>query len=221
MTPCDVFKQDCPEGEKCSAYNEGGGSSWNATKCVPVNGDGQAGEPCTVEGSAVTGLDDCARGAMCCDVDDMNHGTCVGLCTGTPESPKCMDEEKFYCALCDDCVLNLCLPTCEPLAEDCPNGHLCIPVADTFSCALDVSGAEGQAFDPCEFANACDPGLSCLTSSSATECDPNETGCCLPFCDVTDPNAACPGVGQACVSFYDGGVAPPKFAKVGVCVLPG
>ncbi len=53
VTPCDVFKQDCPEGEKCSAYADDGGTSWNASKCVPVNGDGQPGEPCTVEGSAL------------------------------------------------------------------------------------------------------------------------------------------------------------------------
>ena len=36
----------------------------------------------------------------------------------------------------------------------------------------------------------------------------------------SDPNVTCPGVGQACVSLYEQGMAPPEFAKVGICMLP-
>ena len=217
---CDLFKQDCPEGEKCSAYAEGGGSSWNATGCVPVGGDGQPGEPCTVQGGGTSGLDDCAKGVMCWGVDETDHGTCVALCTGTEAAPVCSDEENFKCATCDDCLLTLCLPACDPLSQDCAGGGLCMPVGDTFVCVFDASGDEGQVLDPCEFANTCDAGLLCLHSSAATECDDNSAGCCLPFCDVTDPNVVCPGVGQACVSLYEEGMAPPKYEKVGICMLP-
>jgi hypothetical protein len=47
---CDPFLQDCPEGEKCVSYASSGGS-WDANKCVPVLGDGAAGEPCSYGGT--------------------------------------------------------------------------------------------------------------------------------------------------------------------------
>lgn len=50
VRPCTMLEQDCPKCEKCAAYAEGAGSSWNAAKCVPVQGDGQAGDPCTAAG---------------------------------------------------------------------------------------------------------------------------------------------------------------------------
>ena len=97
---------------------------------------------------------------------------------------------------------------------------LCIFTGEDFVCVLDASGDEGQVFDPCEFGNACDAGLLCRNSSVAAECDQNAGGCCLPFCDVTDPGLVCPGVGQVCMSLYEEGMAPPEFAKVGICEVP-
>ena len=215
---CDTFTQDCPEGEKCAPYAEGGGSSWNATKCVPVTGDGQPGEPCTSMGGGVSGLDDCAEGVMCWDVDDMNQGYCVGMCTGSESRPICPGGSP--CATTGDGILNLCLPHCDPLIQDCLGNDLCIPVGDTFVCADDGSGDEGQVFDPCEFANACDKGLLCLNPIAAEECDKNAGGCCMPFCDLVDPNVVCPGVGTSCVSLYEKGMAPEEYKNVGICVLP-
>ena len=110
---------------------------------------------------------------------------------------------------------------CNPLGQECADGDVCIPNNDIFICAFDASGEEGQVFDPCEFVNACDVGLLCVNSSAATECDANAGGCCLPICDLSDPNVACPGVGQECLSLYGEGMAPPEYAKVGICVLPG
>ena len=48
---CDLWEQDCPEGEKCNPWANDGGASWNALRCVPIdpNPDG-VGEPCTVSG---------------------------------------------------------------------------------------------------------------------------------------------------------------------------
>lgn len=218
VDPCDVFAQDCPEGEKCAAYAEGGGGSWDATKCVPVTGDGQAGDSCMTMGGGVSGLDDCAKGVMCWDVDENNQGICVTLCTGSQAAPVC--PEGFSCASTGNGVINLCLPSCDPLTQECPGDDLCIPVNDTFVCVFDASGEEGQLFDACEFANACDKGLLCLNPSAAKECDPNAGGCCMPFCDLSDPNAVCPGVGTSCLSLYGEGQAPPKFENVGICVLP-
>ena len=57
---CDVWTQDCPPGQKCMPWADNGSSSWNATKCSPVDANpGKEGDPCTVEGSAVSGVDSC------------------------------------------------------------------------------------------------------------------------------------------------------------------
>jgi hypothetical protein len=80
MHECDTFVQDCPPGEKCTVWASDGGSSWNATKCVAVVDDPSGpSEPCHVELSAVSGLDDCERGAPCWDVDPKTGST--------PEAP--------------------------------------------------------------------------------------------------------------------------------------
>jgi hypothetical protein len=213
---CDPWAQDCKEGEKCSAYADNGGNSWNNTKCVPVAEEaGVPGDPCTVEGSGVSGFDSCAKGAMCWDVDPMtNKGACIDLCDGTPDAPLC--ESGFACAIAND-VLNLCLPDCDPLAQDCANDNLCIPSGEGFVCVLDASNEEGQAFDPCEYGNACDKGLYCMDPAYGSECDAAAGGCCLPFCDLSAPD--CPGAGQVCLAWYEEGTAPPGFEDVGICGL--
>lgn len=214
---CDQWAQDCDDGEKCSAYADDGSNAWNNTKCVAVMDDpGVPGDVCTVEGSGVSGVDSCEKGAMCWDVDvDTGLGHCIALCTGTPEAPVC--DAGFECAIAND-VLNLCLPVCDPLAQDCVGDDVCIPNVDKFVCVLDASGDEGQTFDPCEYGNACDPGLLCLDPSAASECDAAAGGCCLPFCDLTAPD--CPGVGQDCEAFYTQGTAPPGYEAIGFCALP-
>ena len=216
---CDVFLQDCPEGMKCAARGDGGGGQWNSTVCTPVTGDGAPGEPCIAE-EGLSGADDCRKGAMCWDVDkETQLGTCVELCTGSPRSPICSDEAGSHCTITNDGVLNLCLPVCDPLMQGCASDDLCVPADDNFVCVPDASGEDGQSFDPCEVANACDAGLLCMNTWAATECDPNAGGCCLPFCDLSDPNVACPGAGQSCVPFHED-MPPPGLMNVGVCSLP-
>jgi hypothetical protein len=216
---CDNFAQDCPSGYKCSAYAEGGGNSWNALKCVPVmEGAVGVGEACFVEGNGVSGIDNCELGAYCWETDAENKGVCVGLCSGSPEAPVC--PPKSICAIWGSGILNLCLGTCDPLTLDCvQSGDVCISTGDTFICVLDASGEEAQAHDPCEYANSCDPGLACVNSTAAVECDPAVSGCCEPFCDLSEPNL-CPGQGQVCTPWFEQGQAPEGYEKVGVCALP-
>ena len=77
---CDVFAQDCKGAdEKCTAWAEGGGGAWNATKCVKETGKKIAGDVCTTEGGGVSGMDDCAKGNMCWNVNDKNEGICGAL----------------------------------------------------------------------------------------------------------------------------------------------
>jgi len=94
---CDLFAQDCPDGEKCMPWANDGGDHWNATRCSPINGDaGVSGDDCTAEGSGVSGLDDCELGSMCWDVDDMNMGTCVDMCVGHAGDPICPPNTWCY-----------------------------------------------------------------------------------------------------------------------------
>ncbi|MCY1060929.1 ribulose phosphate epimerase [Nannocystis sp. SCPEA4] len=222
-TECDLWTEDCPEGQKCMPYANDGGSAWNATKCVPIVRDpDQFGEPCQAIGSGVSGEDTCDKHLMCWDLDlDTLQGTCTAMCIGSPDAPDC-EAPNTTCALSGDGVLILCIPNCDPLKQDCPAGDACIssPYAGDFVCVLDVSGEEGQVFDPCDYANACDPGLNCLDATLADECDPQGgVGCCLPFCDTSLANT-CPGQGLECVPWFEEGFAPPGLENVGICALP-
>jgi hypothetical protein len=215
---CDVFKQDCDPGQKCTAWAEGGGGAWNATKCVDITGDGAPGEPCTTIGGGVSGMDDCRLGAMCWDVNIENQGVCIALCTGTPDAPVC--PPKSRCAIGQEGILNLCIPTCDPLLQDCPGDDLCIPNGDSFLCVLDASGEMGAINDPCEFANACDQGLVCLnTAIASAACQQGLQGCCQPFCKF--PDSPCPNPDQECLQWFDPMMEfPPEYENVGICAIP-
>ena len=215
---CDVFKQDCDLGQKCTAWAEGGGGAWNATKCVDITGDGAPGEPCMTMGGGASGIDDCRLGAMCWDVNAENQGICVALCTGTEDAPIC--PAKFDCAISSEGTLNLCLFRCDPLLQDCPGDELCIPTGDKFICVLDASGETGAVNDPCEFANACDDGLVCLNTASASiACQQGSQGCCQPFCKF--PGSPCPNPDQECLQWFDPMMEiPDGYEHIGVCAIP-
>ncbi len=224
---CNVWTQNCPPGEKCTAWADDGGSSWNATKCVPVlENPKQPGEPCMVTDSGVSGLDDCELGSMCWDVGEELMGTCVAQCTGSEMEPMCQDPATV-CAIYNEGVLNLCLDRCDPLTGDCPDPNdLCLPASledpDGFLCIVDASGDGGQVHTPCTFANSCDAGLLCRPAASASECDQQAGSCCEPVCDLTvpDPDSQCTGVGQKCVAFFMPDMAPEGDEDVGVCAVP-
>ncbi|HWB80595.1 MAG TPA: ribulose phosphate epimerase [Nannocystaceae bacterium] len=220
---CDVWAQDCPEGEKCMPWANDGGGSWNATRCSPLDpAPAQPGDECSVEGSGVSGIDNCDLGVMCWDVDENNMGTCVPFCMGTEANPVCEDPNTS-CTIANEGTLILCLPNCDPLLQDCTEGNACYPVDDAFVCGPDASGEMGLFGDACEFINVCDPGLFCANADIVPNCA-GASGCCSSFCDLTDPDATanCPGNagGQECVPWYEEGQAPPGFDDVGACGIP-
>lgn len=221
---CDAWSQDCPEGEKCTPWANDGGPAWNSLRCTPLaENPGQEGDDCLVEGSGVSGIDDCGIGLFCWNADESGQGTCVQQCTGSAEAPIC-DNPDNSCVIANDGVLTLCLPECDPLVQDCAEGEACYGAGDAFACVPDASGEDaGDYGDPCEFTNACDPGLFCGSAEVVPECA-GSAGCCSEFCDLggPEPDAQCSGsgLGQVCEPWYAEGQAPPGGDLIGACVVP-
>lgn len=213
---CEVMEQDCPRGQKCNAWANDGGNAWNATRCFPIDADPDAvGEPCTVEGSGVSGVDSCDGGSICWGVDARTQeGECVPYCTGTPSAPTCEDASRI-CNIAGSGVLALCLAGCDPLdARACHGGASCLPIDTAFGCVPDASGRAGAAFDTCEYLNACDPGLICVDATVVGACEPGAARCCTPFCDLTAPVCPEPTV---CAPYFEEGSATPGYESLGVC----
>lgn len=219
---CSVWDQDCGEGEKCSAWANDGGTAWNATRCVPLDPNpAQPGDPCTVEGSGISGIDTCDVSSMCWDVDpETNEGTCVAFCTGSENAPVC-DNPTTSCSIANEGVLILCLPTCDPILQDCAEGQACYPIDDSFVCAPDASGEDaGADNDPCEYINACDQGNICVNPEIVDGCPAGSGGCCQAVCDLSDPMATGCTANETCEPWFEEGNVPPGYEDVGVCALP-
>ncbi|MEM7157062.1 MAG: ribulose phosphate epimerase [Myxococcota bacterium] len=214
---CDPMVQDCPAGEKCMWWANDGGSAWNSTRCSPIYADpDEVGEPCEVEGNGVSGIDSCELGAMCWNLDpETNEGTCVGLCTGDESNPTCADPSM----ICEGRGPYLCLPTCCPIEQDCPDGQACYPVSHRFSCAPDASGDMGSFGDPCEFINVCNPGLLCIGAYAVPDCE-GSAGCCSAFCEVGSSSCSLLHPDLECMPWYEEDQAPPGLDTIGACAVP-
>lgn len=218
---CDLWTRECPRGTKCMPSTIDDGHTWNTVRCTPLARDpAQVDEPCTVEGSSVSGIDDCEAHAMCWYVDgETLMGTCVAMCTGSARDPTCEDGSR--CSIRDYVIL--CPGTCDPLLQDCPYSMTaCYPTDDGFYCVADASGDDGELGDACEYINVCAPGLFCATAQVVPGCA--TSGCCAAFCDLSTPGAseACAAAapGTACVPWYSDGEAPADARWIGVCVEP-
>lgn len=223
---CDIFAQDCPEGQKCAPVSLDGDNALEDNRCVPVVADpDRPGEPCTLLGTGVDGLDTCEEGSMCYWIDPQTKiGTCTSHCLGDPRASfcppapvaNCWGTEQL-CYIAADGALTLCLRTCDPLLHDCPGGGHCQHYEGfVFGC---FEGDQDVPFAAaCSNSFECAAGSLCGESDVAVECDPNVTGCCTPFCDLADP-APCPGVGQVCVPFEQDD-ASQVCENLGVCRLP-
>jgi hypothetical protein len=215
---CDLWLQDCPKGEKCMPWANDGGNSWNASRCSPLEADpDDIGDPCTVEGSGVSGIDTCDISAMCWDVDPKtNVGTCVPFCGGSEENPTC-DAACDSCAIANDGYLILCLPLCDPSLGACPDGQVCFALVETFQCLpVDVTMVGvGEVCD--EVQTTCSDGLRCVDGGLLPSCA-GQT-CCTPWCSQGDVDP-CPEAvpGTTCVPF-DFGVVPGCVDPVGYCAM--
>lgn len=212
---CDPFKQDCPPGEKCTAWAPDGSPDPYANKCLPVDPNPkQAGESCEAAGKG-TGIDDCDVGMYCWYSAFWEAGYCVEFCKGSDEDPECPDGT--FCEIPADAVMPLCRPTCEPLMPgDCPENQTCVQAAtETFLCKwLSGLGGDGEA---CDSLTSCLSGI-CKDSDSLPMCGSGQ--CCTSYCDLNEPNT-CPqaDLGAECVSLF-GFEPPPGKENIGFCGIP-
>ncbi|MBA3545098.1 MAG: ribulose phosphate epimerase [Nannocystis sp.] len=215
---CDPLVQDCPVDQKCSAVSDAPGDPWGINICVPKTGDGQAGDPCDIEGGKYTGLDNCDVGLICLLTDDEGlGGACVAFCDGNSACP----NSDAKCVVYNDGSLPICLDSCDPLVQDCPEGQACYSSAgDTFVCFKEsVMPGEGMVGSTCNFVNQCQKGTFCAAPDAVVGCGA-ESGCCTPYCPVSGGAQPCQN-GEECVAFFVEGSAPPGLDDVGVCAIPG
>ena len=213
---CSVLVQDCPAGMKCMMYASQGGT-WDSFGCFPIEPDPDAiGEPCTVVDRGTSGLDSCEVGAMCWDVDpETLEGECVAYCTGSWAELYCEDPAD----LCASGRFPICLPTCCPVEQDCPEGQACYPVGQDFTCSPNAA-PDAVYGDGCEFLNVCPPGTFCANPEIGLDCEDGAAGCCMPFCTLGSDDCAEYNPAYECVPWYDGAATPPGYEQTGHCVAP-
>jgi hypothetical protein len=156
---------------------------------------------------------------MCFNVPaDGVEGTCVALCDAARSC-----EGQTVCSVYNDGVLPLCLPTCDPLGQDCGSNQVCIPqgAGDKFVCAYDASAEGGSYGDPCLAFNKCDAGLYCAPAAAVPGCV-ETTGCCSDFCDLSapDPDTMCSGQSQGQTCNPWSASPAPGLETLGACSVP-
>jgi hypothetical protein len=211
---CDPWMQDCPAGEKCVPFSNDGGP-WNANRCVQIKGDGQPGDTCSWDGIS-EGSDSCGADSHCWDVmevDGQLQGVCTPFCQGTADNPLCGPNTS--CLIANEGSINLCVTTCDPLAQDCGPGLGCFWATNAFQCIF--TAGEIMGGEPCGFINDCAPGHLCTAADVLPGC--NGSACCTPFCDLLEPQCGDPAT--ECSAFFEEGMSPPGYESVGVCVMPG
>lgn len=216
---CDVFAQDCPEGQKC-AWTSYFDTEENMG-CVPLAPDPQQpGEPCVYETEPMygypTGVDNCDKAAMCLSSGTPGEGICVGLCKGSGWAPYC--DDGYTCV--GGRTHWYCQRDCDPLVQDCPMGYRCSldQQGFVFGCQIEYDVPQVGLGKPCSSEWECEPGLTCAWGETVPGCIGQ--GCCTKWCDLTDPAFDCGLDGQQCeVVEVDRWVQWPDH--LGICLVPG
>ncbi|PRQ03196.1 hypothetical protein ENSA7_53360 [Enhygromyxa salina] len=212
---CSVFEQDCGEGEKCVPWIDPDGSPWLGFTCVPVLGEQGVGEPCTLDFEDSS--DDCDAASSCFSFsifDGVGAGQCHAFCTGSGDDPMCPPSHT--------CLIGngypgpvLCIPQCDPLAQDCGEELGCYWFGSFFSCA--ASNGAGPA-EPCAVFTDCGAGNVCVEGDRIPSCD---RACCSIFCALSLGDVPCAELpGTSCQSYFQPGTAPPGYEDLGVCIAP-
>jgi len=215
---CDPWEQDCPECQKCSPAIDGDGDEFNSAKCVPLEAiPAHVGEACLASGVLGGGIDNCERGSICWYLTEDGVGICISLCSGDASLPKCGDGS--ICVVGNE-FLNLCIERCNPLVDACSQvDNVCLPYDPYgFICRPDAWLVPGAKYSPCEINEQCDLGNGCFSVLLSPQCDQGAAGCCMPFCDIDQPEKWCSvRNGEKCVPYYEGGETPDGYENLGVC----
>jgi hypothetical protein len=214
---CDPETLDCPTGRHCLPWSTDGIGT-NAAVCgelapAPVARFGA----CTADPEACT--DDCEVGTYCQrdDADDLG-GVCLGVCGGAGD-PGCLADE--VCVACADCIVGTCLPSCDPLAPQCPDGApTCAQLGPGgYACVPGDPIGNGGPGDACADLAACAPGHVCVNADVVGDAC-RDTACCTELCDLDDGDPGCSDGEHVCVPYYLPGKAPDGLDHVGMCALP-
>ncbi|MBV1860198.1 MAG: hypothetical protein KUG77_17425 [Nannocystaceae bacterium] len=219
-TYCTVWEDDgwCPRGEACRPFANDGGRTWNANRCSPIADDPDLiGDPCVVEDSAVSGFDSCEARSMCLGVDPKSlQGTCVAYCDGTEGAPVCADPTTT-CAVGNDGVVAVCLPSCDPMLQNCGKGEICTGnwgEPARFFCMLpSVPYFNAAGVQPA----ACDQGNVGVSPELVDGCLKGEP-CCTSFCDPSLPDSCMDGL--ECTLWTAEGMCP-GICDEAICLSPG
>jgi len=167
---CDVLKQDCPMGQKCTYASE---QAPFLPFCASVAGNVGAGQACSPISDSdaffTIGMDDCQKGL---------------ICLSRPQGLQChkfcgMDSECGTLAFCSHA--SLCEASCTLLGTDCPGGYSCKALlsnsigVDQLQCANDGATAVGGA---CTTSSECAANTVCY--GTPKQCRPvcNDTHAC-------------------------------------------
>lgn len=170
---CDWRLQTgCYEGDKCTFILFSAQPFLGHMGCAPA-GSTPIGAPC--EAPTETGTaDDCVAGALC------HEGECLAFCDLSDES-SCGERQR--CAAVSKPAVELCLESCDPVAQDCPplpDGQPggCYP-ADPFPRCMPTNGDGLPPGAACAALNDCAVGAGCLALPAGSRCTP----VCDPFAD--------------------------------------
>lgn len=183
------------------------------------------GEPCSVDPNAykVEGsvFDDCAAGLVCWAVDADGEGRCARLCEGSAAAPECAADE--HCPVGFGFGANVCVPSCDPLGDDCDEGSGCYLLDGAWGCYPRIVNFPGTAGTACSFPHQCLDGFACLREDEFSGC-PFSAGhgsCCARVCVRDDPAAdqvcAADDAARTCQPWLDDAEASTA-GVLGVCV---
>ncbi len=150
-----VAQTGCTVGEKCAFVLDDPDTGAGYVGCV-VDGSQAIGDACT-DASVAGGSDDCTAGGDC------YRGVCHEICTTVNDQCAVGACVTFQDALGEPLPIEICLPPCDVLAQNCPGaGDGCYLAGGASVC---VGAGVGQLGDSCTAANQCSPGMVCIGST--------------------------------------------------------
>jgi hypothetical protein len=163
-------------------------------------------------------VDDCDQESFCwTEQAEQLEGVCVAFCGGNGNSPTCPGDGT-ECVIFEAGALDICLPTCDPLAQDCGPGRACFAtlgssVASRFFCSIPIDPVGvGEETD---WTTSCEPGAfmgTGLLDACAGE------DCCVAYCDLE--GAPCAHPETECTPWFEADAAPPGLENLGACASP-